>query len=597
MNSPDKNPVSLDPALLAVLANRFENVCREMTNTLLRSGRSAVLAMARDFSCALVTADNRLLASAEGIPVHVFGSHFLTQAMCDLHDDLAEGDAFLHNDPYLGNTHPADHTILVPVFFNGEHLFTAAAKAHQADCGNAQPTTYMPFARDVYEEGSLTFPCVRIQRNYKDVADIIRMCKRRIRVPEQWYGDYLAMLGAARVAERRLKELVQQYGRDLIQTFVKEWFEYSERRMIHAIRQLPSGELVARGKHDPLPSLPEGIPLKVSVKVFSEEGRIEIDLRDNIDCVPAGLNESQTCSMNNSMTGIFNSIDPTVPHNAGSFRRITILMRENCVVGIPLFPASCSVATTNVGDRLINTMQAAFAEADEGAGLAEGGLGMGPGWGVISGKDQRRGNAPYVNQLFLTNNGGPGSPKNDGWVNFGVPAGGGLLYRDSIEIDEQKYPMIFREFRLIPDSGGAGRFRGGPAGRVVYGPHKGSMTVIYPLDGHQTPPKGVRGGHAGALAYATKLDKAGKEIPLPPVSAEEIGSGEYIVGVGTGGGGYGDPLQRDPARVLKDVIEKWVTAEQAKDVYGVVFNKTNGSMEVDTKSTSLHRENLKRARK
>src|SRR5439155_8416826 len=114
---------------------------REMENTLLRTGRSAILNMARDFSCALITADNRLLASAEGLPVHVIGMEFLSQAMTDLHDDLREGDAYLHNDPYLGNTHPADHVILVPVFFEGRHVFTAAAKAHQADCGNSQPTT------------------------------------------------------------------------------------------------------------------------------------------------------------------------------------------------------------------------------------------------------------------------------------------------------------------------------------------------------------------------------------------------------------------------------------------------------------------------
>ncbi len=156
-----------DPVPLAVIANRLDSIVREMENTLLRTGRSAVLNMARDFSCALITADNRLLASAEGLPVHVIGMEFLAEAVTDLHDDLTEGDAFLHNDPYLGNTHPADHVILVPVFWEGRHVFTAAAKAHQADCGNAQPTTYMPYARDVYEEGSLIFPAVRVQRDYR----------------------------------------------------------------------------------------------------------------------------------------------------------------------------------------------------------------------------------------------------------------------------------------------------------------------------------------------------------------------------------------------------------------------------------------------
>ena len=133
--------MSFDPVTLAVIANRLDSIVREMENTLLRTGRSAVLNMARDFSCALITGDNRLLASAEGLPVHVIGMEFLAEAVTDLHSDLTEGDAFLHNDPYLGNTHPADHVILVPVFWEGRHVFTAAAKAHQADCGNAQPTT------------------------------------------------------------------------------------------------------------------------------------------------------------------------------------------------------------------------------------------------------------------------------------------------------------------------------------------------------------------------------------------------------------------------------------------------------------------------
>ena len=368
----------LGSALLAVIANRFDTICREMTNTLLRAGRSAVLNVARDFSCSLVTADNQLLAAAEGLPVHVFGSQFLTASMCELHSDLAEGDAFIHNDVYLGNTHSADHTILVPMFMDGEHLFTTCAKAHQADCGNSLPTTYMFFARDVYEEGALNFPCVRIQRGFKDVEDIIRMCRRRIRVPDQWYGDYLAALGAARIGERRLKELVARYSREVIRQFIKEWFDYSERRMTNAIRELPACELIGEGTHDPFPAAPDGIALRVKVKVDADAGCIEVDLRDNGDCVPAGINESRTCAMNNVITGIFNSIDPSVPHNAGSFRRINVLLRENCVAGIPRFPASCSVATTNVADRLVNITQAAFSQIGDGFGLAEGGIGLGP---------------------------------------------------------------------------------------------------------------------------------------------------------------------------------------------------------------------------
>ena len=287
----------LDPIQMAVVANRLNAIVREMANTLLRTARSAVLAVVRDFSCSIVTADNRLLCPGEGLPVHIFGSSLQTQSMCDLHPDLRDGDAFLHNDPYLGNTHPADHMIMVPVFYEGEHLFTTCAKGHQADCGNSIPSTYHAHAKDVYEEGSLIFPCVKIQRGYEDVDDIIRMCKRSIRAPEQWYGDYLAEVGSARIGERRLKELVERYGVETIREFIDEWFAYSERRMVEAIRKLPKGRLSNVGHYDEFPPLlPEGMEIRVDVDVDPDAGRIEVDLTNNADNLSFGLNQSVACA-------------------------------------------------------------------------------------------------------------------------------------------------------------------------------------------------------------------------------------------------------------------------------------------------------------
>jgi N-methylhydantoinase B len=584
----------LDPMQLAVVANRFDAIVREMTNTLLRAGRSAVLTTGRDFSCAIVTGDNRLLASAEGLPVHIFGSHLQTQAMCDLHPDLAEGDAFLHNDPYLGNTHHADHTILVPVHVQGEHLFTAAAKAHQADTGNSLPTTYMPLARDLYEEGALCFPCVRVQRDFRDVADIVRMCQRRIRVPDQWYGDYLAMVGAARIGERRLTELVTKYGIDTIRAFIEAWLDYSERRMAGALRKLPSVTLVGEGLHDPYPNLPEGIPVKVVVTVDGTQGRVDIDLRDNVDAVPAGLNLSEACATNSVVTGIFNVIDADVPHNAGAFRRITVHLRENCVVGIAKHPACCSVATTNVADRLVNAIQSAFAGVGDGIGLAEGGLAMGAGASVVSGTDWRRDGAPYVNQLMLSSNGGPASPAGDGWVTYTRPVAAGLLYRDSVEVDEQKYPILFRERSLVRDSGGAGRYRGAPAGRIVYGPRRDPMTVVYQVDGGENAPQGVRGGLAGATARIARIGLTGAETTLPSVGSVELRPGEWVVGADNGGGGYGQPVERDPESVLADVLEGWVSREQAEATYGVVLadSPAGTGLTVNREATTARRRAL-----
>jgi N-methylhydantoinase B len=579
---------SFDPVLLAVIANRLDSIVREMENTLLRSGRSAVLNMARDFSCALITADNRLLASAEGLPVHVIGMEFLAEAVTDLHHDLEEGDAFLHNDPYLGNTHPADHVILVPVFWEGQHVFTAAAKAHQADCGNAQPTTYMPYARDVYEEGGLIFPAVRVQRDNRDIDDIIRMCRRRIRVPDQWYGDYLAMVGAARIGEARLKDLCAKYGRDLLGRFVEEWFDYSERRIAHVISQMPKGTIVGHGRHDPFGPAPDGIPITVKVTVDPDAATIELDLTENGDCLPAGVNESRTCAMNNCMTGLFNSIDPDIPHNAGTFRRVRVKLRENCVVGIPRFPHSCSVATTNVGERLVVTTQRSIADAWEGYGLAEGACGIGPGFAVVSGTDFRKGDDAYVNQKFLGSQGGPAGPAYDGWITYGNAVTNGLMFRDSVEIDELKYPIRVQEMRIRPDSEGAGRRRGAPGTRVAYGPKRDPMTAAYVTDGHHHPPKGTRGGGDGAPSIPYRVTREGAEEPLRPISQEVIEPGELLGHLLSGGGGYGNPLEREPELVRDDVLAGFVSFGRAREVYGVAFVREvlDDSLEVDAEATA-----------
>jgi N-methylhydantoinase B len=576
-----------DPILLAVIANRLDSICREMTNTLLRSARSAVINMARDFSCSLVTADNQLLATAEGLPVHVIGSEFLAEAMTEVHaGDLREGDAYIHNDPYLGNTHSADHAILVPVFVDGEHMFTTVAKAHQADCGNSLPTTYMPGAKDVYDEGALNFPCVRVQRDYENNMDVIRMCQRRIRVPEQWYGDFLAALGAARIGERGLKQLCEQYGLERVKALVAEWFDYSERRMEQAIKALPSGTLSGTSTHDPYPGLPDGIPLSVTINIDAEEGYVELDLRDNPDNYPGGLNESRACATANTMIGLFNSIDPDVPHNSGAFRRVKVLLREGCIAGIPKFPHSCSMATTNVADRLVCLTQTSFAELGEGWGLAEGAMGMGPIMGVVSGQDDRYGGQPYVNQLFVGSAGGPASPSADGWPTYLIPVCASLIYKDSVEVDEQKYPIHVYEQRLVPDSEGAGRHRGGLGCRTAYGPKTAPLTVAYSVEAHHNPPKGVRGGRHGAKTDAWMIDAEGNRVTVDLVAALELKPGERIVSVGSGGGGYGEPLERDPELVRHDVAEGWVSEERAQAVYGVVLTRDeDGEPRVDEEAT------------
>lgn len=584
---------AMDPILMAVLAKRMDAIVREMVNTLLRTARSSVLAVARDFSCSIVTADNRLLCPGEGAPVHIFGSHLQTQSMCELHPDLTTGDAFLDNDPYVGNTHPADHMYMVPVFVDGEHMFTACAKAHQADCGNSIPSTYHATARDVYEEGALIFPCVRIQRNYQSIDDIVRMCWRRIRVPEQWYGDYLASIGAARIGERRLIQLVERYGKATIQDFIEAWFAYSERRMVDAIRKLPKGRWNKTSVYDPLPPvIPDGLPIQVEVSIDPDEARIEVDLTLNEDNKPFGLNSSVACAMSNAMCGVFNCMEHEIPHNAGSFARVKVRLREDCVTGIPKFPYSCSMATTNIGDRIVNATQSAFAEIGEGYGLAEGAMGMGAGGGVISGRDWRRNGSPYINQELLLANGGPGTPTTDGWLTYLLPVAVGVVYRASIEVEESKFPVLFKSLRVVAGGGGAGRFRGAPGVEVRYGPRHDPMTVVISCDGQHNPPQGVRGGHAGPPAATYKRCADGTEEKLPGVVQCVLHPGEWVRGIDAGGGGYGDPREREPARVLRDVTESWETLERAMNIYGVVFTGCleDGSLAIDEAATKQFRQ-------
>ncbi|MCB1745599.1 MAG: hydantoinase B/oxoprolinase family protein [Gammaproteobacteria bacterium] len=590
---------TLSPMLLAVLANRFDGVVREMTNTMLRTGRSAVINSARDFSCGITTADNQLFATAEGLPAHTYGLNLQTAAMCAYHDDIAEGDAYLHNDPYSGNSHPADHTLIVPVFWAGRHVFNVCAKAHQADIGNSLPTTYHAAARDIYEEGALIFPAVRVQRDGRNVDDIIRMCQRRIRVADYWYGDFLAMLAAARTGEKRIHEVFAKYGPDTLARFVVEWFDYSEQRMRQAIRNLPAATVSRESAHDPLPPMmPDGIPVRVKVTVDPAAARIELDLTDNIDNMDNGLNLSEACSISNSVAGVFNCLPSDIPRNGGSYRCIEVKLREGAAIGIPRFPHSCSVATTNVSDRLLNTVQAALADLGEGYGLAEGGIGMGAGFCVISGRDARHGDHAYVNQLIIGNNGGPGGPHCDGWVTYGIPVVAGLMYRDSVEISELSYPIHYREIRLATDTTGAGRRRGAPGVHITYGPSHHPMTVVFAADGQANPARGVRGGGDGNVGAMFVVGHDGSRTRAPSVGQIVLERGMWLEGLETAGGGYGDPLQREPERVRDDVLEGYLGLARARADYGVVFDGSpdDDSLAVDGPATAALRAELARAR-
>ncbi len=590
--SPDNNSTSetensdnkLDGARLAILSNRFGGICRKMGNTLLRTGRSGVLNRAKDFSCCIVTRDCELLVAEESLPIHVLsGPDLMARSMIEFHPNLKRGDVFLHNSPYHGDSHPADHTLLMPVIDDeGVHHFTVIAKAHQADIGNSIPTTYHGTARDVYEEGALIFPAVKVVDNYEINEDIVRMCRLRIRVPDQWYGDFLAMLGATFIGEREIRALASEVGYDLLHNFTQQWLDYSERRMIGAIGRMAEGSATAQSTHDAIPGTPDdGITITSKVSIDHKDSMIRVDLRDNPDALACGLNVSEACTRTSAMIGIFNTVDPTVPKNAGAFRRVEIKLKDNGVVGIPRHPTSCSASTTNLADRVQNSTMLALAKIGDGLGMGEIGCFCPPSTSVVSGVDPRNG-ASYVNQLFLGHTAGAGAPFEDAWMTMLHAGNGGMCFIDSVELDEIYTPIIVYTRQLIEDSEGAGKFRGAPGIEVEFGPVNCRMEAGFVADGNINNPKGARDGGAAAKSDQYRRKTDGSLERLEQCSQVWIEDGETLVSIACGGGGYGRARERDPERVGHDVREGLVSVERAREVYHVALTEEG---EIDRSET------------
>jgi N-methylhydantoinase B/oxoprolinase/acetone carboxylase alpha subunit len=580
------DPRGFDPVDLAVLSSRFTAIVRAMSNTLIRTGRSIILNQGRDFSCCVITGGDELLAMAESIPIHLLsGPDLMARSMKQFHPGFRQGDAFLHNSPYHGNSHAADMSILVPVFDEvGTHRFTVLSKAHLADVGNSEPTPYFAMARDVYEEGAVILPCVKVQSDYADIDDVIRICRTRIRVPDKWRGDYLALLGAARVGEREVKELAAEIGWDRLDGFVSAWFDYSEDRMAEVIRRLPNGQLIVHAKHDPFERAPDGVSLNVAVRISDDE--IEVDLRDNPDCQSFGLNLTEATARSAAMLGVMNAINGYAPPNAGTFRRITVLLRENCCVGIPRHPFSCSVSTCNLVDRVGNAVQRAIAEMAEGYGLAEVGLSIPASLAVLSGRDPRHDDEPYIDQIVLAYTGGPGGPSADGWLTMAGLTDSGVLQWNSVEIDELRFPIRVDSQRIAIDTEGVGRRRGAPSAELELTVTDGEIECLYLSDGTVNPPLGVRGGGPGATARQALRGHDGVVRDTDLCARLRLEPGMTLLSRCCAGGGYGDPLDREPVRVAVDVSEGIVSRERALSHYGVVFDDTGA---VDRQATESRR--------
>lgn len=580
----------VEPFLMSVLKSRFEAIVREMTLVVMRASRSAVIKNARDFSCAILTYDHRLVSVEDALPIHVMSMDMATRPLTRLFDDIARGDIFINNCPYTGGTHHADLIMTMPVFFAGEPLFWVVALSHHADTGAPVPTTYLPFAKNIFEEG-LHFPCVRLARDYQEKQDILRIGTMRNRVPDMWLGDVRAQIGACKTGERRIRALVERYGRDTIMGFVEDWLDYGARRAKAAIAKLPAGSYTYETRHDPVPGVAEaGIPVRVTITVDPEKGEITVDARDNVDNVPGGLNLSENTATGSCRIGVFNNLDEDIPHNEGAKSRIKVLLREGCAIGKPKYPVGTSVATTNVNDRLMIAGNCVFSRMGAPYGQAESGSHLPAGTGVISGADPFKNGKGYVNQIFVGYAGGGARDGYDGWLTYCGPANAGLIQLDSVEVDESMYPIIIERRGVLPGSQGFGEYEGAPAVGGLFYPLDHDMTIVYAADGTSFPPRGVLGGGDGKASESVKIVD-GEETALPAFAEEVIEHGAAIAFTACGGGGYGDPLKRDPRRVVATVNRGWLAREEAEKVYKVVLKEADepGLLAVDEAATAALR--------
>ncbi len=590
---------TVEPYLMSVLSSRLYSIGLEMTNTLMRTARSQLMSVCHDLSTAICDRNGKVIALAESIPVHCANMGLTVKPCFEHPEGIKRGDLFLNNSPYHGNTHHADYTFIAPVFCGDELMFFAVTKGHQADIGNTIPSTYVPSAKDMFLEGAIDWPCVKFQKDYKDVPDMIKIAMMRNRVPDLWYGDYLACLGSCRVGEKRLEALCEEYGNDVIKDFCDAYQKYGAKRMEEELKLLPEGHYTYDIKADAIEGVVPEINIHIICDTKPKEGIIEFDLTENEDSMPCGLNMCEATVLASTVTGVLNRMPNDIPCNDGAMSRIKVKMREGCVIGKAKAPYSSSMATTNLADRLISGVQALMNQITDDKGMAEGGATQCPAVAVVSGTDWRKNGATYVNQIFCGMTGGPAVNGYDGWITYQYPVTGGAMNWNSTEVLEQQYPFKVIHEEVMMNSVGAGKYDSAPSCKFVMTPRHDPLVSAYSCDGIDNPPKGACGGLDGYKAAAWKYNIAEGEsskVMLPPFAEPVIEVGEAIVSESSSGGGYGDPLERDPYLVAHRVREEWISKEFAEKTYGVVVDDSKEEYVPDIEATKVLREKMKEER-
>jgi len=550
------NKAKLDHVTLAVLQNGLNQVCNEMDLAFQRAAFSPVIAEAMDRSDGIYHRDDgALIAQGElGLPIFVGTMQFSTRTVIAQAKDLHSGDIYIVNDPYLGGTHLMDVRMAMPFYYRGEIFCWLSNTGHWRDTGGAVPGGFSATATEVEQEG-LRLPPVKLYKAGVLDEEIQSIILSNIRVASETVGDIMAQAAALRVGELRLTALLDRYGEDVVEAAIDEMRTRAARQMRAAIAHIPDGVYNGISWVDSDGVVDE--PLKIDLSIEKRDGDLYFDLSKSSPPCKGPMN-SVIATTRSSVYLAMKHIFPEVPINAGTFEPLHITDPVDTFLYAE-YPRPVSGCAAEVSQRIAEAVFAALVTAlPDRLFAAPAGT---SGNFALGGIDQRN-DKPYVMYLF-TGGGYGGSQAMDGLTNGCSTIG--ISTMQPIEVLEQRYPILFKEFALREGSGGAGQYRGGFGVSYTIQLRQGWGRASFVMDHGRYGPQGVLGGEDGAV-NVVRVDRDGERYTPPHLSKDqgiEVGEGDLIHVSTPGGGGYGDAGRRDPALIARDLRLGYYTEAQA----------------------------------
>jgi N-methylhydantoinase B len=549
---------ALDPVTVEVVRNKLDGIANEMELTLLKSSCSPIVKEGLDASASLFTLQGETLAQAVAIPIHLATLiPCIARILAEFPlETMREGDLYCMNDPYLGGTHLPDIAVIMPVFARGRPLAFAATMTHHQDVGGMTPGSVPTHATEVFQEG-IRLPPLKLREGDTFNDTLLRILRRNVRIPETFEGDLMAQVAACSVGARRLSALAENYGDNHLTAIFADLLDRSEAMTRDVLRALPNGTYQAVDFLDN-----DGVDLdrriRIEVSVTIDDAGMTIDfagsspqVRGPFNAVPSG-SLAAACYVVRAIT------DPTIPTNGGCFRPIALRLPEGSIVN-PREPAPVNARTATI-KRIAGTILKALAQAAPGRVPADSGGEL----LVLAFGGERPDGTRYVTGELVAGGAGASAGK-DGVDVIETDATNCMnLPAEALELDA---PIRVHRVALRPDSGGAGTRRGGLGTVREYEILHGDVPFTHRGERHFIAPAGRAGGGDGAVARAVIYRADGREEVVPSKIVTTLQAGDRVVMETAGGGGYGDPAARDPAKLHADLEDGKVSAEGAK-AYG-----------------------------